>query len=772
MSSDDRPGHLVLAIDLQLHQLSALVYDPTTSPPCSISQNHDQLQQATQPASDNGAYSRALWQKTIKFDEGFPEFQTKRGSYKPSTFDEARPRDFAMTPVGVVVRALDALLQALSQASSGRSSPDKESDSASAVTESSTTYGLMGRIGTIGVSGSVDVPILLSNTAATLLKALQPDKPLAAQLGCPSFFATPFIPNINDWTLDSEAITIQQVGEELDQNFHSRAASNASGPLVDKLEGNAVGRRRRVDPVCLRFAAALLRFRLAAETDLAASASGPGHVLGQGTNQGGCPLSSPWLRMGRVTSLAGLITTLLTGEVARWRPDEAALSMLYDCQRADWNEVLLKILEGNGAVQLATSLGSVDHSTHPEAVGLGSWLSQRYRFATGCKVVPQISSHAAAVTACLLEPGDGIIQLGTDDVLIIAVDSDCEPSQSTTLVPFSHFAQHGSRTPSYLAVAQYWDAGVARKIVRAAYCNDRWSVMDRLVNAVPVGGSIGLDNKLFTRVVSKCGIQDIRRFERGCRVTEFSDLRANARCLLEGQALSVRAGLVAIQQAANCFVSSKTLQQQHQPGPLATSNGIQKPKASRLFALGKPSGNKSIASIFSAALGSTLHIPTSYFNSNHEEDEDSDEQRRRRGRNHSESDGSSGRPSSGRGSSSTDAEHEFCPVLLGTALAALAARWRTGGLCAFEAQLHPSAMAVLEFFGCDVQGSPSLDGNSPPSVRVESAVLECKDVSCMELSNFYAALAPEHERLLGVGNFGRLQSDGIGSAYETTSHMS
>ncbi|CAD6982285.1 unnamed protein product [Tilletia controversa] len=315
MSADQdlNNGHLVLAIDVQLHQLSALVFDPTSS--------SDSESQQKQPVT----HRCVLWQKTISFDDDFPEFQTKRGSYRPPSFDEDHPRDVALTPVGVVVRALDAMLHALSRASYV---PARDGEGgggtsgAAGVTPSgpsSSPCALMSRVGTVGVSGT-----------------LNHENPLWTQLGCPSFFATAFVPNVRDWTLDSEAVTIQQISHELELKLEldlggfyqgqgrarAHTASHSSATAVDASNHSDEQKTTKTivndDPAKLNFAAALLRIRLDAEADLAATSAATAHAHAHGHGQPTPPptASSPWLRMGRITSMAGLITSLLTGEIA------------------------------------------------------------------------------------------------------------------------------------------------------------------------------------------------------------------------------------------------------------------------------------------------------------------------------------------------------------------------------------------------------------------------------------------------------------------------
>lgn len=82
-------------------------------------------------------------------------------------------------------------------------------------------------------------------------------------------------------------------------------------------------------------------------------------------------------------------------------------------------------------------------------------------------------------------------------------------------------------------------------MVRDMYTKS-WSAFDRLVSVIPPGGSIGLDDKLFSFWVlhsdNGCVKKGVYRLETGTRVNEFRDLRANPRCLVESQMMGFRVG--------------------------------------------------------------------------------------------------------------------------------------------------------------------------------------------------------------------------------------
>ncbi|KAG6824073.1 hypothetical protein H0H93_002601, partial [Arthromyces matolae] len=118
------------------------------------------------------------------------------------------------------------------------------------------------------------------------------------------------------------------------------------------------------------------------------------------------------------------------------------------------------------------------------------------------------------------------------------------PTRLYQLIP--HPAQDAGEKRKYIAVLTSRNADIPRAYVRDKYTKS-WSAFDRLVAIVPPGGSIGLDDKLFSffylqsDVYPLSHLQNIAvRFETGVRVPEFRDLRANPRCLVESQVLAFR----------------------------------------------------------------------------------------------------------------------------------------------------------------------------------------------------------------------------------------
>ena len=71
--------------------------------------------------------------------------------------------------------------------------------------------------------------------------------------------------------------------------------------------------------------------------------------------------------------------------------------------------------------------------------------------------------------------------------------------------------------------------------VRDFYANSNWAVFNQLVSVVAPGGSIGLDDKLFSFVYPSLEVHPfgialgVVRFENGVHHDEYRDLRANPR---------------------------------------------------------------------------------------------------------------------------------------------------------------------------------------------------------------------------------------------------
>ncbi|KAJ1304055.1 hypothetical protein OPQ81_008463 [Rhizoctonia solani] len=170
---------------------------------------------------------------------------------------------------------------------------------------------------------------------------------------------------------------------------------------------------------------------------------------------------------------------------------------------------------------------------------------------------------------------------------------------------------------SYITVLASRNGDVPRALVRDMYTKS-WAAFDRLVSVVPPGGAIGLDDKLFSFWMLQPEsppyehVKGIFRFETGVKVNEFRDLRANPRCLLESQLMSLR-----VRHARMTSLLTSSSAPNRPSSLLATSlSTIFDPYSpatlpSRILALGAAAGFASVASITADIFGARVLVPRS-----------------------------------------------------------------------------------------------------------------------------------------------------------------
>lgn len=181
-----------------------------------------------------------------------------------------------------------------------------------------------------------------------------------------------------------------------------------------------------------------------------------------------------------------------------------------------------------------------------------------------------------------------------------------------------------------------------------------WSAFDRLVAIVPPGGSIGcvpspflyfltdtlipisLDDKLFSFWLLQgdsfpfSHVKGIFRFETGIKVNEFRDLRANPRCLLESQILSLRVRWSRMVATGVLGVgSNRNRGQIHAPSPnlpgrsssTMSSLGLPfdpydyLPLPSRILATGAATNFPSVANLVGDAFNAPVFVPSTQVDS-------------------------------------------------------------------------------------------------------------------------------------------------------------
>ncbi|KAF8918671.1 hypothetical protein CPB85DRAFT_1280794 [Mucidula mucida] len=250
-----------------------------------------------------------------------------------------------------------------------------------------------------------------------------------------------------------------------------------------------------------------------------------------------------WVRTGRVQAASKFLESLVSGRWAGMGEAEAWASGMYSPAKGRWDEDVLDIVGGSREEgrRVRGWLGEVQHIS--AALTISRYLVERYGFRSDTVVAPFTLDVLGTYAGLCPAREDAVLCFGPTDTLIAQISPAWVeanlPALSTgeldmTVVP--HPFQHPTEEKRYLALMQNPNTDVARALVRDMYTKS-WSAFDRLVAIVPPGGSIGLDDKLFA--FSSPSLT-LTRFETGVVVPEFRDLRANPRCLVESQLISMR----------------------------------------------------------------------------------------------------------------------------------------------------------------------------------------------------------------------------------------
>ncbi|KAF9002097.1 actin-like ATPase domain-containing protein [Cyathus striatus] len=269
-----------------------------------------------------------------------------------------------------------------------------------------------------------------------------------------------------------------------------------------------------------------------------------------------------WGRIGRVSLASGFLCSVICArwvgmgegeavETGMWNHAPGGGAGAAQGTSQGWDEGVLDIVGGSREEgrRVRTWLGDVDCSGARGRVGnVSRYLVERYGFDPETIVAPFISSTLSNYLSLLPSQGDAILSFGPMDTLLTPA-AHYIPTRLYTLIP--HPVQDGAGDRAgrggkrYIAMLSSRNADVPRALVRDMYTKS-WSAFDRLVDVVPPGGSIGLDDKLFSfwylqgDTYPYNRVKGIFRFETGVKVNEFRDLRANPRCLIESQVLAFR----------------------------------------------------------------------------------------------------------------------------------------------------------------------------------------------------------------------------------------
>ncbi|RXW18264.1 hypothetical protein EST38_g7592 [Candolleomyces aberdarensis] len=260
-----------------------------------------------------------------------------------------------------------------------------------------------------------------------------------------------------------------------------------------------------------------------------------------------------WGRTGRVQVASAFIGSLITGKWMGMGEAEACATGMWvhsgnpnsATGQGYWDEDILEIVAGSreDGRRVRGWLGDVDVSGGSRRAGnVSRYLVERYGFDPETIVTPFTSDYLSTYLSVSPSPNDAVLSFGPMDNLL-APAQHYTPTRFYNLFP--HPAQDAGDKKRYIVVLSSRNGDVPRALVRDLYTKS-WSAFDRLVAIVPPGGSIGLDDKLFSfwhlqgDSFPYSRVKGIYRFETGIKVNEFRDLRANPRCLLESQLLSFR----------------------------------------------------------------------------------------------------------------------------------------------------------------------------------------------------------------------------------------
>ncbi|KAI5118736.1 hypothetical protein M0805_000065 [Coniferiporia weirii] len=335
-----------------------------------------------------------------------------------------------------------------------------------------------------------------------------------------------------------------------------------------------------------------------------------------------------WRRTGRITLASTLLCSLLLGTWAPTAESEACATGMWSHAQRAWDDAVLEIVAGSSAFEhagrLKMMLGDVDTQGGGRKAGhISSYFVDRYGFSPDAIVTPFMSDYLSTYLSLCPSPTDAVISFGPMDVMLTTAPHYL-PNRLYTLFP--HPAQEPNEKRRYIAMLMSRNGDVPRALVRDMYTKS-WSAFDRLIAIVPPGGSIGLDDKLFSfwhlqaESFPFSHVKGIFRFETGVKVNEFRDLRANPRCLLESQILSFRIRYARM-RASNLFfpANRNSTNQQSLPiaGPILSFDPYSPtPLPRRIIATGAAANFPSVVNLLGDVFNAPIFIPGTQLDSAH-----------------------------------------------------------------------------------------------------------------------------------------------------------
>ncbi|THH15411.1 hypothetical protein EW146_g5050 [Bondarzewia mesenterica] len=256
-----------------------------------------------------------------------------------------------------------------------------------------------------------------------------------------------------------------------------------------------------------------------------------------------------WARTGRIQIASAFLASLISGAWVGMCEAEACATGIWRYAtggQGQWDDEVLDFIAGGSrdeARRVRGWLGDVDISGGGRRIAnVSRYLVERYGFEPDTLVTSFAPDYLSTYLSLCPSPSDAVLSFGPMDFLLTSAPHYL-PTRLYNVFP--HPAQDPNEKRRYIVMLTSRNADVPRALVRDMYTKS-WSAFDRLVSVVPPGGSIGLDDKLFSFWLLQgdsyplSHVKGIFRFETGIKVNEFRDLRANPRCLVESQIISFR----------------------------------------------------------------------------------------------------------------------------------------------------------------------------------------------------------------------------------------
>lgn len=336
-----------------------------------------------------------------------------------------------------------------------------------------------------------------------------------------------------------------------------------------------------------------------------------------------------WHRTGRLSLASTMLCSLLLGAWAPTAESEACATGMWNHPTRQWDDAVLEIVAGSPAFEhagrLKLMLGEVDTAGGRKVGNISSYFVDRYGFSPDTILLPFTSDYLSTYLSLTPAPSDAVLSFGPMDIMLTTAPQYL-PNRLYTLFP--HPAQEPTEKRRYIAMLMSRNGDVPRALVRDMYTKS-WSAFDRLVAIVPPGGSIGLDDKLFSfwhlqaESYPFSHVKGIFRFENGVKTNEFRDLRANPRCLLESQVLSFRIRYSRM-RSSNLFSGTKGASTgQQQPSisiagpnlPFDPYSTIPLPR--RLIVTGAAANFPSVVNLLGDVFNAPIFIPQTQLDSAH-----------------------------------------------------------------------------------------------------------------------------------------------------------